>query len=396
MSILNKSYIYLLYCSIFASLAYFYFPNEGAYITLITLACATWAFLNTLTNYKIPAFWGVTSVVILFDQLIAYTITWDNNSLWKLLSFYVCAFFFLCYMPNGKTYRVLVEKILRIFLVVAVLSCVFAVIFQLRPDVFSFREGGFNIENKYSSIWGHRNGFAGALLCGIFSQIYFMKIKKRNSLKQKLLLIFMIGNLIVTLSRTAYVTITAFYFLYYLINYKQHKKEFLALCSAIIILISAYVAIPELGTFIDVYMIREKSGLTGRDYVWELGLKLLRGEHLLWGYGMGYSRISIGNNEVTGSAGFHNMYLTYLVEGGIVFLCCYCSIVFFVARKLCLVWLSRNIELASFWLSVMFAYHVYYFFEASMPLTNSTYIGFSSTVLSLSFPLMFANFKRIQ
>lgn len=396
MSTITKSYLSLLYCSIFASLSYYYFPDLGAYTTFITFVCSILVFLNTFTLYKIPTTLGIISLMILVDQLIAYTMTSENGSFWKLLSFYVCASFFLCCIPNNKNYISIIEKILKIFVIIAVFSCVYAVIFQLRPDVFSFREGGYNIENKYPSIWGHRNVFAGVLLCGIFSQLYFIKIKKCNSLKQNIKLIFMIANLIITLSRTAYVTIAAFYFLYYLLNYKRHKKELFTLSIIVIILFSSYIFLPKLKAFVDIYMIREESGLTGRDYVWELGMNLLQGEHLLWGYGFGYSHIFLGNNnEVTGSAGFHNMYLTYLVEGGIVLLCCYCLIVFYVVKKICSTWLSRNRILASFWLSVMFAYHVYYFFEASMPLNNSTYISFSITVLALSFPLMYTKIKEI-
>lgn len=392
---IKKSYIFLLYCSILASLCYFYFPYFGAYTTLLSLICSILVFLKTFTLYRVPTFFSIISIIILFNQLIAYAITWDNNSLWKLLSFYICASFFLCCIPNNKYNILVIEKILKIFVIVAFFSCVYAVIFQLRPDVFSFREGGYNIENKYPSIWGHRNVFAGVLLCGIFSQLYFIKIKKINSLKQNVKLIFMIANLIITLSRTAYVTIAAFYFLYYLMNYKRHKKEFFILSFIVIILLGSYIFLPNLKAFVDIYMIREESGLTGRNFVWELGINLLQGEHLLWGYGFGYSRIFLGNNDVTGSAGFHNMYLTYLVEGGIVLLCCYCLIVFYIVKEMCSTWLSKNRMVASFWLSVMFAYHVYYFFEASMPLNNSTYISFSITVLTLSFPLMYTKIKEI-
>lgn len=395
MSTISKSYLSLLYCSIFASLSYYYLPDLGAYTTLITFVCTIFVFINAFTLFKVPTTLGIISMIILLDQLIAYTMNWKNNALWNLLSFYVCASFFLCCIPNNKNYIQIIEKILKIFVIIAFISCVYAVIFQLRPDVFSFREGGFNIENKYPSIWGHRNVFAGVLLCGIFSQLYFMKIRNSNSLKQKIKLIFMIANLIITLSRTAYVTLAAFYFLYYLMNYKQHKKEFFALSFIIIILLGSYIFLPNLKAFVDIYMIREESGLTGRDYVWELGMNLLQGEHLLWGYGLGYSHIFLGNNEVTGSAGFHNMYLTYLVDGGIVLLCCYCLIVLYVVKKMCYAWLSNNRILASFWLSVIFAYHVYYFFEASMPFNNSTYIGFSIMVLTLSFPLMYTKIKEI-
>lgn len=394
MPTINKSYLFLLYFSILASLSYFYFPDLGVYITLMTLVSFLLTFLNTFTLFKIPIFLGVISLIILLDQLIAYTITWDNNSFWKLFSFYIYASFFL-FIPNNKNYLPFIEKILRVFVFIAVFSCIFAIVFQLRPDVFSFREGGFNIANKYPSIWGHRNAFAGALLCGIFSQLYFMKVKKNNTFKQKMKLIFLIGNLIITLSRTAYATIVAFYFLYYVMNYKQYKKEFLSLSFIIVILISAYLLFPNLKAFVDIYMIREESGLTGRDYVWSIGLDLLKGEHFLWGYGLGYSHIFLGNNEVTGSAGFHNLYLTYLVEGGIVLLGCYFLIISYIVKRMCSTWLSQNRVAASFWLSVIFAYHVYYFFEASMPFNNSTYISFSCTVLTLSLPLMYTKIKKI-
>lgn len=143
-------------------------------------------------------------------------------------------------------------------------------------------------------------------------------------------------------------------------------------------------------------MIREESGLTGRDYVWSIGIDLLKGEHFLWGYGFGYSHIFLGNNEVTGSAGFHNLYLTYLVEGGVILLGCYCLIISYIVKKMCSTWLSQNRVAASFWLSVMFAYHVYYFFEASMPFNNSTYISFSCTVLTFSLPLMYIKIKKYE
>lgn len=104
MSTITKSYLSLLYCSIFASLSYYYFPDLGAYTTFITFVCSILVFLNTFTLYKIPTTLGIISLMILVDQLIAYTMTSENGSFWKLLSFYVCAsFFYVVYLTIKTT-----------------------------------------------------------------------------------------------------------------------------------------------------------------------------------------------------------------------------------------------------------------------------------------------------
>lgn len=351
---------------------------------LLSIGC----FLFNCKNIRLAGIPMISLTIILTGQLFAYTLTPDNRKYYNIVKFICLYSFFIGSFAHINPKISFPERMMKAFVYIALISGIYATLFQLGSNIFSFRTNGLNIENVYISFWGHRNTFAGILLSGIIALLYFMKVKMQNNRTMKIFLLFLLANLIITLSRTAYVAIAAFYLMFYLLRFKHHKKQTILICFIPFLLFFLYNYNASIAHFVDTYMIREEAGLTGRDLVWAEGLSLLDGSHLWLGYGMGYNSIFLKDSEIVGNAGFHNMYLTYLVDGGIILLVSYIFCIIFVIHNLMKKVYPINENICFYWLSAIFACHVYVFFEAAT-MFNMTYICLFLTLFSIYLPLLY-------
>lgn len=232
-----------------------------------------------------------------------------------------CIFLQLPLKPNKFDSRKLIEHCLYFMLIIGVVSAMYATLFQLGSGIFSFRDASkFNVSNIYISFWGHRNQFAVVLLGGVFASIYYINYNTKNRWQYKVCFLFMLFNIVLTLSRTVIVSIFTFFFVYLLCARKKSKKIICAL-SLMVLIFLFYCYVPKMNNFINTYIIRRESGMTGRELLWRKAVSFINLETVLFGRGLGIERIILKNDDVSAGIGFHNLYLTYLISGGIFMVC---------------------------------------------------------------------------
>ncbi len=282
-----------------------------------------------------------------------------------------------------------INIILKFLIIIAVLSAIYAMIFQLNSNIFTFRNGnGFNMSNAYCSVWGHRNHFAAVLLAGIIASYYYSK--RINKVIYKLIYVFLGINLLLTFSRTAYVSLFAFVFVYLCCQWKSNKGLFFGTICLGVVVVLLYLFVPSIKSFVDVYMIREKSGLTGRDTLWTMAIELIDTPTVLFGRGFGIDKIVLENDFVASGAGFHNMYLTFLLAGGIGILLIFAKIIFSIYREFKRKFAKEDSHLYSWIMGMIAASLAYSSFEACMPFGISM-MSIVQTYMMFTIPLLLLN-----
>lgn len=278
-----------------------------------------------------------------------------------------------------------VNKIYELLLNVAIVTCAYAMIFQLSGDVIAFRDANkFTMTNVYSSFWGHRNHLGIVMVAGIISCTYFYA-QNISKTKMKILFVVFLANLILTFSRTCYLTAAVFIIIYLLINRKQYKKLILLGAIVAIGLVGIYFSVEPVNEFVDTYIIRQKSGLTGRDTLWKEAFELLNVPTAIVGRGTGIDKILLAEDTVGHGVGFHNMYLNYLITGGVIILGFMLNIILDVVRKLYR-YLKQDTKIMGCMIGGLIAFLVYPIFEVSSFFTlnlQSTIQTFFCIVLPL-------------
>lgn len=393
----NKIYLIILIFSYLRMYIDAHYSNLGQLFTLIGYVIIMIAIFIGI-KYSM---YGSNEILVLFlfllSQLCGYfysTNTSYPNNKWYLAIIWALSFVVFVMMPRKIAIeRKDIEHILFLNIIVAGISAVYAMLFQLNSNIFSFRDASqFNITNAYASLWGHRNQFAIILLGGIVSTGYFISqnIYKRFN---KFLLCFLTANLALTLSRTCYVALFTYVFTYLLCEWKIHKKQVMALFVLGLSIASLYFFMPRVKNIVDIYMIRGSSGLTGRDTLWRMATQLLDNPTLIFGRGLGIDRLVLKGDTIGAGISFHNMYLTYLVSGGIILL----SIIIILFLKTFLMFRKqyavRDRALFDWAVAGMFAFLVYPMFEVSS-FFGMNYASIIQTFFVFTIPMMLVNCSR--
>ncbi len=263
-------------------------------------------------------------VVILTGQMIGFI--YSMQTAYPNKHVYKAGEFILCYLLMGviPQYVVLkkkdIERMLLFMIGVALVSCAYAIVFQLGKGVFSFRDSNnFSIANIYVSFWGHRNVFALVLIGAMISAAYFRQYKKYK-LISSIIFVFLGINLVLTLSRAAYLAIFVFVLSYLLCEWKNHKIEVGFLFLIGVFLICLYIYSPTIKSIVDTYMIRKSSGSTGRDTLWNKAFELMDIPTIICGRSIGSEQVILKGDYISQGAGFHNVYIAYMIEGGLMLL----------------------------------------------------------------------------
>ena len=168
---------------------------------------------------------------------------------------------------------------------------------------------------NFSSFFNNRNNFSLILLIGIITLQYLFEkkiIKKYNFI---VILAFFIFNLIVTLSRTAIISVLLFYIIYiFFDNKKKNRKLFVFLGILLIILTFAFV--PNLLELLNKFIIRKEYGLTSRTVIWQYARGLVKDTIIL---GLGETRAASTIQALSGNSYFHNFILKTIICDGLVF-----------------------------------------------------------------------------
>ena len=176
---------------------------------------------------------------------------------------------------------------------------------------------------------------------------------------------------------------------------KRSLKEKLIISIVIfvigIICLEIYNSNYKLRFFIEKYMVRSDSGMTGREVLWNKAISYLNIPTCIFGRGWGISRVLLKGDTVGNGVGFHNMYLTYLITGGAILLLFFVTLLLDVWKKLNIK--NMDIKMVNYFQACIFAFLVYSFFEV----TDFFKIGIQQTFQTffcITLPLLYIKVKQ--
>lgn len=335
-----------------------------SYIFIIMISALIILIIKPTFSYSELILIGFMFVTFLIAYFHSYLAGPRNNEIILYPTWILSYLLFLIYPLKIEIPKNSWIQILKVFYFISLISAVYALIFQLNSNVFQFRSAdNWNLDNTFIAFWNHRNVFSIVLVSGIISS-YLLLLNEVYSKKK---MVFSIGIMtfccILTFSRSVFALLGVSAGLYAVLNIRKNKLIPLTLSISLISILYMYLNNPTVSNFIDTFIIRQNSGLTGRDTLWEYGLTYLDRITLLIGRGLGIERTLLSSDTVGAGTGFHNMYLTYLLAGGIPLLAVV-SIVFLQnIRYLNKFKHQLGIQQSKFMISVTVGFMVYAYFE---------------------------------
>ena len=322
--------------------------------------------LASIVSYKIYgsiSYRGIINLCLFVCNFVIFYVLMRINKFDKMnikLFFQFCVFHIL----TAACYNVLINfnDIPRIFS-------------SLKPYQYSF-----------SSFFSNRNTFAGYLALGIvlYTFIIIWTTKKYLKVLRILACIFILFNLLITLSRTSILGLTIFLLVYFIFTKKitvKKKIKVFVLVFLIILLIST-IATDE--GFIKSTLIRKNIGNTGRTKIWLTAMLLPnRFFEILFGFGSGFSSSYLMQKSKHSS--FHNAFLQIYASGGILLLSIY--ILFIVNAVVYNIMNTKNREIKIMIFAFQISNTIASCFESNM-LFGSTAENQLLTFLSISLPLL--------
>ena len=379
----------------FATTGMYIIIEFATYIILFAII-----FLEMKTNKsKIPKNQLIILIFLILAQTVGFLYSYlientFNKYIYRIIEFIMT--FYLLYICAGQT-RITEKKfnnVMMIIIITALISSLYAMIFQLNSSVFTVSAtNNFRMDNIYQSFWGHRNQFAVVLIGAIMATFYFIinKIKVKSMII--LFLIFMI-NLIFTYSRTSYGALIVFFAWYFIFSKKNIKVQistWLILLITILIGMNIYQNNLRLREFIDDFIIRKEAGLTGRDTLWNEALEYIDLPTIFFGRSYGIARLLLQDDSVGNSTGFHNMYLTHLITGGVVMIYFLIRTLMSVMKKMNYNKIEKNMK--NYFISCIIAFLFYGMFEV----TDFFKIGLQQilqTYYCITLPLLYFNIRK--
>lgn len=313
-------------------------------------------------------FWGVFVLISSITLIFNGDLENFNSSI--MVSFFfpiICSFIFLVLFGQQTIDERGLEKFLKMFIFYVLYMCIYN--FIVNFDVIS---NFMNISSAYqvdiASFYNNRNTFAYYLIFGIISTTMLIKSYEVNKNVYLPILLFFIINIILTLSRTAMLSVLIFYFILFLFNSKRKQKITLFLLIGICLMIVSFV--PSINSFVFNNLVRADSGVTGRGAVWNFGVDLLRKSNMFFGLGYDEPHMLLTMSYL-GISSFHSTFLTLLLCGGLLLFSCFLGIIlysFIIAVKI----KYYNKKIGLFFVSIIMVYLCY-------GVTESQIIFFSSS-----------------
>lgn len=251
------------------------------------------------------------------------------------------------------------------------------------PRIFSSVKA---YQYSFSSFFTNRNTFAAYLTLGIvlYAFIILWTTKKYFKVLRVLACIFILFNLLITLSRTSILGLIIFLLVCFIFTKKitVKKKIKVLILGFLVILLISTIATDE--GFIKSKLIRKNIGNTGRTRIWLTAILLPnRFFEILFGFGSGFSNSYLMQKSEHSS--FHNAFLQIYASGGIFVLSIY--LLFIVSA---VVYNIRNTENREIRI-IIFAFQITNIitscFESNVLFASTAQMQLS-TFLAISLPLL--------
>ena len=240
---------------------------------------------------------------------------------------------------------------------------------------------------SFSSFFEDRNTYGKFLHYGCISAICSYD---RTSRKAYLyVIVFLIMNLVLTLSRTSVLSLLIFILIYALASSKSVWRDFFLMVLIAGAIVGFLASDNLISDFVISFLVRPERGLTHRDFIWAEGWKIFVENDVFFGSGYSAAKSMIENYS---GYGFHSGYLMALTSIG---LCGFLFMAFFICRSFRNVYFIIRLDrkTGAAFLGVLLSFLAMAVTESVMIFQSST-ISFVSTVMIVMLPQCYLNGLR--
>ena len=249
--------------------------------------------------------------------LIFITNDLSNSSILSLIPYIypiVLMFVFLVLFGKEELTEINLVTIMKFMTFYVLYMCIYNFIINY-DSIININIVTRSYEMNYASFFNNRNTFAFYLVYGLCCSFSLFNSFNQNKKIYLPIFLFLLLNLILTLSRTGLICVFLFILISVLINSTKKQKMFYFI--ALLLLVYSLFSLPQISSFFEKNLIRSSSGLSGRNEIWSYGSNLLKDNYLL---GLGFNKpIELLSNSYLSTSSFHNTYLTILLYGGILY-----------------------------------------------------------------------------
>lgn len=357
---------------------------QSVSLFLLIVAGVIVALIQKTLSARILVFYALLAL----STFLTLSTTIQDTEVKKLLSASIpllvsLVFYILC----GKS-RISPERFNRLSLYF-VYFIAFASIYNLvlnSTGIFHFASIIDPYEYNLQSFFENKNAFAYLLAIGITLSVYLHSVKVFKNLPFAALLVLLLSNLIMTLSRGG-VLFAAFSVLLFYTMYGSPRKiiSYLAIIGAITLFSLSVLG----GSFVEDNIIRSDTGSTHRDTIQQDGLDYFD-NHNKW-LGSGES-IRPFLKEEYGLTSLHNTYLDILITGGILKALAYGTLALMIVYYLNNIRRQDN-TVGSLLLALFMTYLLYSALETATPLLLSP-TSAATTVFIFITPVYLHNYYK--
>lgn len=313
---------------------------------------------------------------------------------YKILDFanIFCQFFnilllFSC-LINIEIEENYIYNFMKAIVIMGVIACIINMILYFK-EISQMFLGNLNC-SSIKSFFANRNQFAFFIYISIIANSFL--ILKENKKINKFIIILFLANVIFTMSRTGILLAVMFLIISRLYFDKHNKKiKIISLTTmiffGIIVMLVLCFLKPEVMK--QIFRIESLKNLSGRTKIWENGINLWLENpiNILFGTGR-FNGNDVLKMRTRTFTQFHNIYLDFLVAGGILELCFAIYIYAYVISKIKNS--NMDIKYKKNYNAVYITYFIYAFFES----VGRFSIGATDTlclIFFISIPLLYSN-----
>ena len=277
-------------------------------------------------------------------------------------------------------------KFLKIILIIAIVACVYNMIYY-STEILSIAKLSSSYDVNIKSFFSNRNQFAQFLFVAIVADSMLMETDK--SWKYKIYFIFILLNMIFTMSRTALMITAIFLIINFIIKQNTKKNLVKSILLLIILLCISLLLYNKYSNIINSLFIRSDNieNASGRTGIWETGIDIVLNNNIIMGVGR-FTGIKILNNRGYDFTQFHSIYIEALVNGGILELLLLILVLGILMKRL----LKSNMPIGykKKWIVTIICFGILGIFE-SINRFSIGYVDTMYTVFFITIPLLFTN-----
>ena len=370
-------------------------PINNAIINII-FACLPSIICIIIYNPQFKKQYFFLLIIMVVMKILSISINLYNNNINNsdLLSeiyYFICfllnyigIFFFI--LPKSKKENVSFHFFPIVFLCVSIIFCAY----NIASNNISI-EKILNSNNSYdflfSSFFTNRNHFGKMLFAANIFLLYMNVYKKISKMNFILLFSFININLLLTFSRTAIFCTLILYMLFLFRN----KKYWMYALICIIVIFGAYELFPTFKAFMDTFIIRKSSGLTGRGDIWKSAYSIFI-KSPMFGFTNTYSSKLVYN--LSSNYYFHNSFIKIVCSDGIFCLLSWIGVfmLIFYTNSNKLVFQNKEVKNKYNYLKAAFISTIIYsFFEEYILMGPGIINYWYSFILFIFIPILYYN-----